>query len=719
MSRNIHSVLMAGLGCLAACTSIDAPGSDDVVSPQQEAVHGVSHGNDVDTLEANVVVKLKGSVDPTGHYTLCSGTLISPTAVLTAQHCVTGDTDGGNGMLFPVTVQLGNRDAFPRNHIASDANVVFPGHRFHVPSVGRDGDEGFDLAIVWLDEPILDEARIVRPTLLDPESWSQPGLRGLAGWAPSDSNGTRQVGIQGSFNVTRNIGSPADLGRRIEFRDEVVAPGDSGGPLFIQRPDGTRDVLGVLSGHYYESFGSCGGSSCTVWTDVTVGAPRSWVVDQMLDRTPRSARWKAKHPAHLWKGEVDYTGTCDHAHDVDCDHWYDEHDNCWSILNVDQADSDDDGIGDACSTWKPMGGWLQGGDSLRPASETFTMVRSPAFSSLRALGIGGDNGVYESYGRAGFWSTWTPLPSRGWVKKIAALGSARGIELFGIGSDDRVYFQRQRSTGTWSGWVQVPYDYAMMKDIVVVAGGPGDEVLFGIDQFGRVVWHPIYFASSPSRITVEGTSFAGWQSIPGLSATARQLSAVNIDGRLELVALLADGTVWRAPEIVDGAGHSWGSWTSVAAGAQQVVAAATPLGTTGGRRLEVFTLSEGRVARYPFSEPGPDGRPSRFGYYLPFVSQTLVQIAVAHNGEGGVGNGRLEVFGLDAAGHVSHVWQTVVERDEWAGAADRPAPASSFSQLVAIENGLGFIEVMALDRQSHMPYVDWQYGQDGLIYWQY
>jgi hypothetical protein len=43
------------------------------------------------------------------------------------------------------------------------------------------------------------------------------------------------------------------------------------------------------------------------------------------------------HPDY-WKGEVDYTGPCDTARDSDCDHWYDEHDNCPTFYNPDQIE---------------------------------------------------------------------------------------------------------------------------------------------------------------------------------------------------------------------------------------------------------------------------------------------------------------------------------------------------------------------------------------------
>ena len=84
------------------------------LSPWRGSSVALTNGNnDADTLEANVVVKLIGS-----NCGICSGTLISPVAVLTAKDCITGDNFsnqnifGGNGgksgLTLPITVCIGN-----------------------------------------------------------------------------------------------------------------------------------------------------------------------------------------------------------------------------------------------------------------------------------------------------------------------------------------------------------------------------------------------------------------------------------------------------------------------------------------------------------------------------------------------------------------------------------------------------------------------------------
>ena len=75
-----------------------------------------------------------------------------------------------------------------------------------------------------------------------------------------------------------------------------------------------------------------------------------WLLNQLRDRS-RTAKWYHDHrvdPNDYWLGEVDYTGDCRPEHDRDCDHWYDETDNCPNTWNIDQFDGDDNGVGGSC-----------------------------------------------------------------------------------------------------------------------------------------------------------------------------------------------------------------------------------------------------------------------------------------------------------------------------------------------------------------------------------
>jgi hypothetical protein len=201
----------------------------------------------------------------------------------------------------------------------------------------------------------------------------------MAGWASEQAKPFRQAVLSLSIELHHYPGAPDTDSLTGQFWDHdrsgagTVNHGDSGGPLYVLRPDRTRDVIGVAVGQRYPDVVDCNLKACDVWTDITRGAPNAWLHNQVIDHT-RSPAWLAKHGhSEIWEGEVDYTGPCQASRDQDCDHWYDEHDYCPAFYNPFQfetdtcrkcplvnkadADPDDDGVCDAndnCPiTWNP------------------------------------------------------------------------------------------------------------------------------------------------------------------------------------------------------------------------------------------------------------------------------------------------------------------------------------------------------------------------------
>jgi hypothetical protein len=77
------SALGTALGVMGCSSNADAPVREETASASQ----GIAGGyNDDDDDVANVVVSLNGQS--------CTGTLITPTVILTAQHCINGDNTG-------------------------------------------------------------------------------------------------------------------------------------------------------------------------------------------------------------------------------------------------------------------------------------------------------------------------------------------------------------------------------------------------------------------------------------------------------------------------------------------------------------------------------------------------------------------------------------------------------------------------------------------------
>jgi hypothetical protein len=342
----------------------------------------ITRGYDDDaTPEAAIVVQVN---NPSGS---CTGTLISPTAVLTAKHCVTGDNFsnqnwfGGNGGKAPAsppfTILVGNpigNGIAPVGTYPSTGQSVYGDY-----GPVNDQEHGSDVAIIWLgptqalgyatpSNPTFGYAKIVRPNLASPvpsggddsEGGDYAVPIGISGWSSVSGHDPtkRQVGGYGDIYHYPGYpgGGPGTPSGQYWVHAEAglqIEPGDSGGPLFWQWPDRTRQVIGVAGGSLQIPFAidgfDCTFNACDIWTDVTRGAIADWVRNQMEDRSRSSAwldahgrgySWGADGTFHpdYWKGEVDYTGPCDLARDSDCDHWYDEHDNCPSTYNPDQLD---------------------------------------------------------------------------------------------------------------------------------------------------------------------------------------------------------------------------------------------------------------------------------------------------------------------------------------------------------------------------------------------
>ncbi len=347
------------------------PATSKVSSPLHHAF------DDVDTPVRNAVVNVGG----------CTGYYVTTQLILTANHCVQGsfDSDGYHAPAIvagQTTVGIGaNTSEFTQSIIVKEWGSPWPG-----PTQETDAARALDWA--WLRaEPPVGENRVVaqRPMLDAPVALDQtaviPTL--ISGWGLTEKGPTdiRQIGY---WDPSTN---PLELERsssvrpfmwKASYGDSWAAytgtdHGDSGGPLvWIRDPSNMDrwDVIGLTQGGGNDSSVLGENDSFSSWADLTWDTNRA-LIDQLI---PKDANRPGK-----WLGEQDYSpyfDGCDATRDKDCDGWYDEPghdncpgyqnsdqrpgpdadgdgvldvcDNCPTVANYDQRDSDNDGVGDAC-----------------------------------------------------------------------------------------------------------------------------------------------------------------------------------------------------------------------------------------------------------------------------------------------------------------------------------------------------------------------------------
>ena len=164
----------------------------------------------------------------------CTGTLISPTHVLTAGHCV---ENGRGGFIAD------DEGTFTING-QTFRTVKVTAHPQYNPN---DFGAGFDIAIMELQSPVsgVEPREILRQSPVVGQMLTLVGF-GESGTSQNGSNndfGNKHVGQTPLEQVTQN-----HLVWTLDNHNEAnTAPGDSGGPAFVEI-DGKLVIAGVTSG---------------------------------------------------------------------------------------------------------------------------------------------------------------------------------------------------------------------------------------------------------------------------------------------------------------------------------------------------------------------------------------------------------------------------------------------------------------------------------------
>ncbi len=330
MKKGLSLILVAagltslGAGCAQESGGLSPEDFDEIKVRRQEI-----RGGQFDASHPWIVGVV---TQQNGGFGICTGTLIAPNLVLTAQHCVAqlnsefvqcGETRFG-GVFTPSNV-LVTTEA----QMSQDGRDYFAGAEIHVPPGSRDVCNN-DIALVILSRNI--PASQAQPIVPRIDSTVFRGERytaiGYGHTGDGGGSGTRRI-LEGRSVECEGSRCPSFTSvQSAEFLGtDGTCQGDSGGPAL----DSEGRVLGALSR---------GGGNCESSIYSAVAGHGDWMREIGL-----SAVQRGRYAAPAWIESGD-TGPV--ALDSDGDGVDDDDDNCSSLANASQGDADGDGQGDVC-----------------------------------------------------------------------------------------------------------------------------------------------------------------------------------------------------------------------------------------------------------------------------------------------------------------------------------------------------------------------------------
>lgn len=333
--RPITAALIA-VSALAACG--DAP---------EPPVHVIRSGIQGGQIE-NGLTSVVGLVMDTGQGTgICSGTLIAPNLVLTAQHCVAqlssqfvicGQTPFGS--------QFGPNQVFvtTRTTMSNNTAEYYAVEDIQVPP-GTNDTCGFDIALVRLAENIpMNVAEPMVPRIdVAPQQGEMYIAAGYGHVGDGSGSGTRRSLAGRSVDCTGdNCPAQTSVQGNEWLGSAGTCQGDSGGAAI----DDQGRVLGALSR---------GPENCAASLYSGVWGWSDWI-----RQTATTAATVGGYEPAMWV----MTGVTEiPANDNDVDGVENTIDNCPNVSNPAQADVDRDGMGDACDDDQDGDGILDPSDN--------------------------------------------------------------------------------------------------------------------------------------------------------------------------------------------------------------------------------------------------------------------------------------------------------------------------------------------------------------------
>jgi len=265
-------LLCAALTQLAfACEVDDSTGDEEAVELDEDRIVGGVNTN-ISTVPWQI------SLQTTGGFHFCGGSIIDDEWILTAAHCVQGSSAASMRIEAGVTL------------LSASGQVRNVAQIYVAPGYDGDTTNGKDVALLRLSSPLSLNANVAvveLATEADAASFA-PGDTGLvSGWGTLSAGGPSPNNLQSvSVPIVSNAQAAAAYGASNVTADQLAAgalgvggvdacQGDSGGPLVVSSPSGPL-LAGVVSwgnGCGLPNFPGMYArvASFTSWIDATMG----------------------------------------------------------------------------------------------------------------------------------------------------------------------------------------------------------------------------------------------------------------------------------------------------------------------------------------------------------------------------------------------------------------------------------------------------------------
>jgi len=252
---------------------------------------------------------------------VCSSTLIAPDVVLLAAHCLDGDafTMGMGSVTFnevgwsrqaDLTSIDGNsaNPEWPEDTVFAVDWVTHPD--FDLNGMGMGLSENSDIALLFLEEPVLDVPYAYLPSVDEAAQITQDAEVTVVGWGQQSATSGFQAPPAGTYAIkqigTSYLAEVAEYEMQVGLVESDVRKchGDSGGPTFMEIETKTETktrLIGVTSHAYDDSdCNETGGVDTRVdhyldWIDAEMRArcedgTRSWCDEPGIIVTPKKEK---------------------------------------------------------------------------------------------------------------------------------------------------------------------------------------------------------------------------------------------------------------------------------------------------------------------------------------------------------------------------------------------------------------------------------------------